>query len=95
MTDTIKATIYHKPNGRKEQIELTNIYSEDAKYINDNDIKVSLEQLDYNDFAIYFDYGLVDEDDEPIEHIELTLGKSCEETINKAINTIKNYEARS
>jgi len=86
---TIKATLFIKPNGKKEDIDLKNVYPDDADYINNNHILVSMEELSDNNFAIYFDYGKVDEEGEPDELIELSFGKSCQETIKTAVERIK------
>jgi hypothetical protein len=88
--NTINAIIYHRPNGRKEEIIIKNIYKKDAKFINDNNIKVSMEKISENNYAIYFNYGKKDNENEPIEHIELSLNRSCELTIESAINKLRN-----
>jgi len=92
MNKFINVTLFLKPNGRREQIQLTNINSEDADFINSHKIKVSLEELDSNNFCLYFDYGKTinnDPNEEPDELMELSFGRTCEETISKVVNHIK------
>jgi len=84
---TLNVTIYEKPNGRKVPTDITNVYKDDADYINNTGIKVSMEETG-GTFAVYFDYGEVD-DGEPVEHIEFALGKSCEDTIKSGVESIK------
>ena len=86
---TIKAIVFEKPNGRQREINVPKVYPDDADYINENNIKVSMEETG-GTFVVYFDYGVRDEDNEPIEHIELSLGKTCEETIKAGVKVIKN-----
>jgi hypothetical protein len=88
-TNTIQVTIYLRPNRRRDVVELLNIYPDDAKYINDNNIKVSLEEMANGTIIIYFDRGFVDDEGEPIEHIELSNDSTSHETIKKAVITIK------
>lgn len=85
---TISATVHHRPNGKKEVIDVSNVYEDDAVYINTNSIKVSMEDTGIS-FVLYFDYGHEDDDGEPIEHIELSDGRSCHDTIKTAVEKIK------
>ena len=84
----INVTVYHKPDGRKEPIEVKNIYKDDADFINDNDIKVSMEELN-QDIIVYFDYGKKDGDGEPIEHIVISGNRSCIKTMKEGIEKIR------
>lgn len=84
----INAMIYHQPYGEKEIAEVTSIYPDDADFINQNNIDVSMEELEH-DYVIYFDYGKRDEEGEPIEHVELSSGKSCEDTIKSGVEKLK------
>lgn len=85
----IEVTLFIKPHGKKEVTDIPNVYKDDADFITKNKIKVSMEEASQNNFAIYFDYGLKDEEDEPIEHIEMSAGKSCEDTIKQGVEAIK------
>lgn len=78
----MKCTIYKKPNGNTEVIDMRNIKDEDAKYFEENDIDVSMEEIG-NGFAVYADIGVTDEDGEPDEILVLSNGKTCEETMSK------------
>ena len=65
---SIKATLYIRPNGDTKEIEIININPEDAQWLNDNNIKVSLEGAPPMLF-IYADYGKTTLDGEPDEHL--------------------------
>ena len=65
---SIKATLYIRPNGATKEIEITNISPEDAQWLNDNSVKVSLENAPPMLF-IYADYGKTTPDGEPDEHL--------------------------
>ena len=65
---SIKATLYIRPNGATKEINITRINPEDAQWLNDNNIKVSLEEAPPMLF-IYADYGKTTIDGEPDEHL--------------------------
>ena len=65
---SIKATLYIRPNGNTKEIEVININPEDAKWLNDNNVKVSLEGAPPM-LVIYADYGKTTLDGEPDEHL--------------------------
>ncbi len=65
---SIKATLYIRPNGDTKEIKITLINPEDAQWLNDNNIKVSLEDAPPMLF-IYADYGKTTLDGEPDEHL--------------------------
>lgn len=79
----MEVTCFIPPKGQKEIIELTNVYPEDELWFEENNIKISMENIG-NDFIVYGDYGAKDEDDEPIEAIVISFNgqKTCEETLN-------------
>lgn len=87
----VPAIWYRRPDGRRSEIDITQVYEDDAQYLNSTNVKVSLEDIG-SDLALYFDYGDVDEEGEPIEHIELARLRTCQETIKAAVEKIK--EAR-
>lgn len=84
----IKCTVFIRPNGKKEESVVNNITQEDADYINQNDIKVSMEDIGY-DYCIWLDDGLKNEDGEPDEIIVLANERSCEATITEGVQLIK------
>ena len=85
---TINATLYVRPNGRTKEIKIL-ISPDDADYINENNIKVSLEEDGLGYIIIYFDYGRVDEEMEPDELIKITLDENPTATFTEAVEEIK------
>lgn len=81
----MKATLYKKPDGRQEVIDLTNILPEDEKWFTDIGAKISMEETG-GEFVIYADIGIVTEDGEPDEAIEFASGRSCEQTMSSLRN---------
>ena len=65
---SIKATVYIRPNGHTKEINITRINPEDAEWLNDNNVKVSLENAPPLLF-VYADYGKTTLDGEPDEHL--------------------------
>lgn len=74
-------TLYKRPNGRTQKIDIKNVIPDDEAYFTRNSINISIEDVGIM-FAIYADIGRMDEDGEPIELIELSKGRSCEETLS-------------
>lgn len=74
-------TLYKQPHGRTEEIDIRNVYPDDAEFFKTHDIKISMEDIG-GMFAIYADTGAKTEDGEPDELIELSQGRSCEESLN-------------
>lgn len=69
---------YKRPNGVMEEIEMRNIYEKDIEYFKSNDIVVSLEDIG-NDIVVYACPR--DDLDEESEVMELSRGRSCQETM--------------
>ncbi len=93
-TQTITATVFIPPNGRRQIIEVTKVYPDDAAYIRQHDIKVSMEELMTGDTVVYFDDGKHIDDDpneEPDEIIIISRGgkKTCEDCIKEGVELIK------
>lgn len=76
----LDVTLYKKPDGRTQVIAVANINDADADWFRANDAKVSMEDIG-GQFAIYADVG-TKHDDEPQEALELSRGRSCEETFS-------------
>ena len=74
-------TLYKQPDGRTQEIDIKNVLPDDEAYFTRNHIDISMEDVG-GMFAIYADIGRMDEDGEPIELIELSQGRSCEETLS-------------
>ena len=85
---SIPVTFYMRSNGRTREADIQHGHEEDAKYLNDTGVKVSMEDLG-GSFAIYFDYGAVIED-EPDEHIQICKSTDrCEDFMAKGVQAIK------
>jgi len=81
MTDKVLPVhFYHSPYGRHELIACTHINPEDHDYFLNNDIKVSMEELDGNVIA----YGCPESDEtEESEVVVFSFGqsRSCKDTL--------------
>lgn len=77
----IKATLFIPPNGREQEIIITEINEADELWFVENNAKLSGEELMNGQQVIYADVGLKDEEGEPLEGIEISQGRSCRETI--------------
>lgn len=84
----IKCTVFIRPNGKKTESVINNISQEDADYINQNNIKVSMEDIG-TDYCVWLDDGLKNEDDDPDEIIVLAQGRSCEATMAEGVQLLK------
>lgn len=85
--DTIQVRNFVRPNGKSHMVTVPKVYPEDAKYINENKIQVSMEDIG-SDFCVWFDDGHV-QDGEPDEIIVLAQGRTCEETLKEGVRLIK------
>lgn len=95
MSASIQATLYKSPDGRTEEITVSNIREEAAKYINDNSIKVSMEDIG-TDFVVYFDDGHLFEDGQtPEEFILFAQGRKCEDLMDIAVEILKSRNAEN
>lgn len=74
-------TLYKKPYGMTQEIDIKNVLPDDEAYFTRNRIGISMEYVG-GMFTIYADIGRLDEDGEPIELIELSQGRSCKETLS-------------
>ena len=85
----IHAIYYERPRGTRHTVEVNNIRPEDEAYILEKDIVLSMEDAPPLGFAVYFDYGRKDEEGTPIEHIEFSGTKSCEDTIAAGVEALR------
>lgn len=74
-------TLYKRPYGRTQELDITNVLPDDEAYFTRNRIGISMEDVG-GMFAIYADIGQMDADGEPIELIEMSQGRSCEKTLS-------------
>lgn len=78
------ATLYKRPHGATQEIDIQNIRPEDAEWFENNDVRISLEDIGV-DTAVYADCGFKMDDDpeeDPDEVIVLAKGHSSEETMS-------------
>ena len=86
---SIKATLYIRPNGDTKEIEITNTNPEDAQWLNDNNVKVSLENAPPM-LIIYADYGKTTIDGEPDEHLlVVTTDSDCVAVMARLVTNLK------
>ena len=80
-------TVHYYYDGRCKQLDIANILPEDQQYFEENDIKVSMEELK-GEFIIYgcpyLDYS------EESEVIVFANGRTCEESLSELANLCKN-----
>ena len=81
----IKALCY-TPVESRIHILLKNIYEEDADFIYENNLVLTLEQLTTSDFAIYLRH---EDDEEDDELITISSGRRCEECIKELVDRYK------
>lgn len=77
----MKVTLYRQPYGHTVDLDITNVLPEDAAFFEKNNIRISMEEVG-GMFAVYADDGTKTEDGEPDELIELSQGRTCEETLH-------------
>lgn len=87
--EVIEITEFIRPNGRQRKA-IANINKEDKEFIENNEIKVSVETDRSGTIILYFDYGK-EVDGEPDEYIHLVFDKNeqTEETFSKVIPELK------
>jgi len=78
---SLPVTIYHRPNGRRENIICREIEDADAEWFQTHKVHVSMEESGSGGHILYADYGAVDEDGEPDEVILVTRN-SCREAMS-------------
>ena len=90
---SIKATLYIRPNADTKEIEITNISPEDAQWLNDNNVKVSLEDAPPM-LIIYADYGKTTIDGEPNEHLMVVPANSdCVAVMARLVSDLKELKS--
>lgn len=81
----MNVTFYLRPDGRTREMNITNVRDDDALWFEQNDVTVSMEELNDSTYAIYADIGLYEDDGEtPKEIIYVTSSpsESCEEALS-------------
>lgn len=84
----IWVTCFIRPNGRKEYVEIPNVYEDDAKYITKNNIKVSIEDIG-GTYCVWLDDGKKNDDNEPDEILVLSGNRNCQDTIKEGVELLK------
>lgn len=95
MTVTVK--YYKLPNGSQRDIEVKNIEQEDARYLNDTGVKVSMEvSADGHTVILYADHGATFSDGEPNEILVLgSMNKyTCEQLFAQLVKELKNERSK-
>lgn len=86
----MEVTLYKTPNGAKQIINVTKIRDEDKKWLEENNVKVSMEDSEILGPVIYGDDGTMLEDGEtPNEVCIIAEGRSCEECMSELVDTLK------
>lgn len=88
----MEVKLFKPPHGHSVVIDVQNVRAEDEKFFQENNIKISMEDVSAGGapmFAVYADLGIsyeYDDDggdgDDTIELLELSQGRSCEETLS-------------
>ena len=79
-------TIYKRPDGRTQELNITNVYEEDAKFFEDNQVRISMEELN-NEFIIYGTH--CDDVDGEYEQIVFSGGRTCQESLHELVGLMK------
>jgi hypothetical protein len=83
---TLTVTIYKPRRGgrvHKEQVDIPNVYPEDADWFRQHGVKVSMEESG-GQFAMYGDIGRFEEDGQtPSEVLVLSGSKNCQDTLRE------------
>ena len=72
----LEVTFYRQPHGGKSTLNITNILPDDAKFFQDNNLSVSMEELPTGQYVVYSSLPGGDEEDEEIYIVPE--GESCE-----------------
>ena len=81
----MEVTIYVAPNGVEKIVEINNVLDEDREFFESNSVVISMEEIPSHngvDFVVYADTGLLTEDGDPVEYLEIAGGRSCEEVLH-------------
>lgn len=86
---TLRIRFYNKPFGDMREIEISNVYPEDEKYVKENNLIISMEEMPgrCEGFIVYCCDSM--DKDEENELIEFSDNKSCEDTISAIVNAWK------
>lgn len=85
----IEAILYKRPNGNKEAVTIRHVDDEDAFYINQNNVAVSMEDTPMGP-CLYFNDGAELEDGTPDELCMIAKnGESCNSLIKRSVEILR------
>lgn len=84
-SNTITVEMFSK-DGSSQEVEISNIYPEDAAFFTENGIEVSMEDV-HGNMIVYGDYG----GEEEMKAISFQGQKSCEETLHELRTRIEGH----
>lgn len=79
-------TLYKRSDGRTQELDITNVYEEDAKFFEDNQVRVSMEVLN-NEFIIYGTH--YDDEGGEYEQIVFSGDRTCQESLHELAGLMK------
>lgn len=94
---TVTVRFYKLPNGGQRDIEVKDIDQEDARYLKDTEVRVSMEVCtDGHTVVLYADHGATFSDGEPNEILVLgSMNKyTCEQLFAQLVKEIKNERSK-
>lgn len=75
---TVPAHIYQLGFDDYIEYDVSSVKPEDAKYIIENNLQLSVEEMENGDFGVY----IAQKNGDDKEFVELALGRTCEDTIH-------------
>lgn len=85
----LNVTFYELPNGKQTVRTITKINEEDARFFQDNNLEVSMEELATGQFVIYSTTGKIIEDEEDEVLYLVPEGQSCPDAMHALVNLVK------
>lgn len=78
----MKVTLFEKPNGRQNEIDICNVRQADVLFFTSNNVKISMEDSGVPGMGatVYADIGKRADDGTPEEIIVFARGRTCEDT---------------
>jgi hypothetical protein len=89
----MKVTLYTRPNSAREIIDFTDIHPDDERYLKDNNVMVSLEELPPNFVALYGKFS--DDPDNGEAMVLASLQKDGKTGMAKLVDAIKRMKAEA